>query len=211
MILLTCIKIPEELDKNQLTQVAICAFPHPDNLGYIREIAERKNENASCEGLFALTVLQSLIPKLPCPPDQKSLRLRRAEGGKPYFADLPLHFNVSHSGGYVACALSDCDEVGVDIETSNPPDERAKKIAQRFFTKDEILAVEQDPKRFPRLWTEKEAKAKFSGESVGNLLYNEKNNTNFPEIQKILTHTFTKHNIPITLCTKKDYSTILFL
>ena len=145
MILLTCIKIPEELDKNQLTQAAICAFPHPDNLGYIREIAERKNENASCEGLFALTVLQSPIPKLPCPPDQKSLRLRRAEGGKPYFADLPLHFNVSHSGGYVACALSDCDEVGVDIETSNPPDERAKKIAQRFFTKDEILAVEQDP------------------------------------------------------------------
>ena len=211
MILLTCVKLPESLDKSALTEAAIRAFPHPDNLDYIKNIAARKSEKASTESLFALTVLQSLIPLLPCPPDKSTLRLRRAEGGKPYFADHPLYFNVSHSEGYVACALSDCEEVGVDIEASNPSPEQAKKIARRFFTQEEIRKVEEDPKFFLRLWTEKEAKAKFFGKSIGNLFSEEKNNTFSPDLQEISTHFFTKQDIPITLCTKSVYSTIKFL
>ena len=45
-------------------------------------------------------------------PDGKLLK---GKDGKPYFENLPVHFNISHSYPYVVCAICDC-AVGIDIE-----------------------------------------------------------------------------------------------
>ena len=94
----------------------------------------------------------------------------RAERGKPYFANIPsIHFSVSHSGEIFACAFSD-EPIGVDVqEYKNRPDEaeRCRKIAARFFHRDEIDALDADTvSAFYNIWTAKEAYVKLTGQGI---------------------------------------------
>ena len=94
----------------------------------------------------------------------------RAERGKPYFPNTPaVHFSVSHSGDIFACAFSD-ESVGVDVqEYKKRPDEeeRCRKIAARFFHRDEIDALDADTlSAFYNIWTAKEAYVKLTGQGI---------------------------------------------
>ena len=96
--------------------------------------------------------------------------LARTERGKPYFPNYPsVLFSVSHSGGIFACAFSG-EPVGVDIqEYKNRPDEaeRCRKIAARFFHRDEIDALDADTvSAFYNIWTAKEAYVKLTGQGI---------------------------------------------
>ena len=97
-----------------------------------------------------------------------------SEKGKPS-ANVPMHFNVSHSGEWVVCALSDTP-VGADIEMIKPF--RAGMVA-RYFTEAEADYVWGDAPthegnvtdpdtcaRFYRVWTAKEAFVKMTGTGI---------------------------------------------
>lgn len=84
--------------------------------------------------------------------------------GKPYLRDYPgVQFNLSHSGGWGVCALSETP-VGVDVELVRP---LRQQVAKRFFT-----AVEQEwlatrpVEEFFRLWTRKESFTKALGKGL---------------------------------------------
>ena len=84
--------------------------------------------------------------------------------------DQSLHFNLTHSGGFVALAISD-DEVGIDIENLRPVS-TAERLAQRFFSPEERKHVfeldgEARDRAFLRIWTQKEAYLKATGLGVG--------------------------------------------
>lgn len=91
------------------------------------------------------------------------------ERGKPYLREYPIFFNLSHSGEYVFCAISD-REIGVDIQQFRPTDEF--RLARRFFSEEERQALEkyldrmEQRKMFYRLWTRKEAYGKLTGEGL---------------------------------------------
>jgi phosphopantetheinyl transferase len=100
----------------------------------------------------------------------------RGPHGKPYFAEPPLagkvHFSVSHSGRYWA-ALFAGTEVGLDIEDlsihRSLTQERMKGIAERFFSADErahLVAAGIGREAFFRIWTAKEAYAKYTGKGM---------------------------------------------
>ncbi len=93
--------------------------------------------------------------------------LSYAEQGKPYFENIPLHFNISHCEKAVAIALGDCP-VGVDIENIRPVN---FKVAERFFTEDEQNTLKDD-KEFFRIWTRKEAFAKKDGRGLSMGFHN---------------------------------------
>ena len=101
------------------------------------------------------------------------LTYRYGERGKPYFEDLPLYFNLSHSGDYVLCAVSDV-EVGVDIQKIQPVNER--KLAKRFFSEAECRVLEgcesSEGRRrlFFELWSRKEAYGKLTGEGIAAVI-----------------------------------------
>lgn len=101
--------------------------------------------------------------------DAEKLDIRTSEYGKPYvFNIMGVHFNVSHSGEYVACIVSD-RPCGIDIEKI---DEVDLSIAQRFFTKNECQYIVDCPKkqragRFYEIWTVKEAYVKLQGRGLG--------------------------------------------
>lgn len=116
---------------------------------------------------------------LDCPAQQ--IRFARSTNGKPCLLGQrldqghdPLQFNVSHSQGRIACAVSRGICLGVDIENSQRTI-NLDEIAQRFFHPDEIQALQAvtDSVRrrqlFFRLWTCKEAYIKAIGQTIAGV------------------------------------------
>ncbi len=90
------------------------------------------------------------------------------EYGKPILIKPEgIHFNISHSGEWVACAIDD-NPVGIDIEMIKPVD---YKISERFFSEKEYLFLMNQPeemrlKYFYIFWTLKESCIKADGRGL---------------------------------------------
>ena len=92
-------------------------------------------------------------------------RIDRGEKGKPFIVGVEnVFFNISHSGDYVVCAVSD-REIGIDIE------KRAKarmEVAGRFFHGEEVaqlkmLEEDKQDQLFFNYWSVKESFLKYIG------------------------------------------------
>ena len=100
---------------------------------------------------------------------RRELSYTYGENGKPFLSGLPgLHFNLSHSGERVMCAVSG-GEAGCDIEQIRDVD---LKIARRYFFYGEyerIAAAATEEERcdlFFRYWTLKESFMKVTGRGL---------------------------------------------
>ncbi|PFZ10495.1 phosphopantetheine-protein transferase [Bacillus pseudomycoides] len=88
--------------------------------------------------------------------------------GKPYLENFPnIHFNISHSGKYVVCAI-DKSPVGIDVETINPID---LTIVNSYFSKLEKEYLFQSQfneklTKFYYIWTMKESYIKREGKGL---------------------------------------------
>ena len=88
--------------------------------------------------------------------------------GKPYVTNVKnTHFNVSHSGEWVVCAL-DAEPIGIDIEFIKSI---KLKIAKRFFSQEEyndIVGKDENERKsyFYDLWTLKESYIKAVGRGL---------------------------------------------
>lgn len=104
------------------------------------------------------------------------LQVAYAPGGKPFIRQVPWHYNLSHSGDYVALAVSDVP-VGIDIQQMLPYKE---SLVKRFFAQEEAAVFESGVSvnnlereltegsspgtaLFYRLWCRKEAYGKLKG------------------------------------------------
>jgi len=88
------------------------------------------------------------------------------ERGKPYFADSPWHFSISHSKHHVFCALSQ-KKIGIDGEELNRPIHL--KLSDKILSPAEKLQYDRaEDKRLALLtfWVLKEAQAKYTGEGI---------------------------------------------
>lgn len=105
----------------------------------------------------------------------ESLRFARSETGKPELLGVPgeppIAFNVSHSGGLVLIGIARGRLIGVDVEQVRENVD-VERIAERFFTPDEVAAIRQTPAAsrrgaFYSHWTAKEAYLKAIGSGLG--------------------------------------------
>ena len=102
----------------------------------------------------------------------KQLAFSTNEYGKPYLTTtLDIHYNISHAGHYIACAIDE-QPVGIDIEMMKAVD---LKLAERFFSPDEaeyILAATGvlTTRRFFEVWTKKESRIKWEGKGLSKPL-----------------------------------------
>ena len=112
-------------------------------------------------------------------------QIRVTDRGKPYFADAPLQFSISHTKNHVFCILSErC--VGIDAE------EQDRDIDLRLAEK--ILSP-TEKERFDRaadkriallkLWVLKEGYAKATGRGWGSYLYETDFDPHDPRIQEM--------------------------
>lgn len=94
------------------------------------------------------------------------------EKGKPMLKDSTnKFFNISHSGDWVICAISD-KEVGIDIEKIK---EARLNVANRYFTASEIkslnsLEAQEQNELFFTFWTVKESYLKYLGTGLTKAL-----------------------------------------
>ncbi len=95
-----------------------------------------------------------------------TLHLEKTPAGKPYFKNRPgVYFNLSHSGEYAVCAMSD-REVGVDIQEWRKLS--MDSMAKRFFDEKEMETwqnynAETQKAYFHSVWAAKEACVKCTG------------------------------------------------
>ncbi|WP_428817973.1 4'-phosphopantetheinyl transferase family protein (plasmid) [Clostridium butyricum] len=97
------------------------------------------------------------------------IQFKRTNYGKPYLDNtLNFHFNISHSGDYVVCAI-DKNIIGIDIEEKKDID--YESIAKNFFCNDEIEFIlegnyDERLTKFYRMWTLKESYVKANGKGL---------------------------------------------
>jgi len=106
---------------------------------------------------------------LDCPPH--AVRLAAGDNGKPCLASAPAHarlrFNLSHTPGLALLAVTEGQEVGIDVERLRA-DFDPLALAQSFFSADEIEILRAvvpalRPALFFAFWTAKEAIVKALG------------------------------------------------
>ena len=98
-----------------------------------------------------------------------------ADRGKPYFADSPLHFSISHTKRHAFCVLSD-RSVGMDAEEQDR--DISLKLADKILSPGEKAQFDAAADRRTALltfWVLKEASVKRSGEGLKGY----PNHTNF--------------------------------
>jgi len=101
--------------------------------------------------------------------------IRRAEHGKPYFEDPALPpFSLSHSDSLSLAVLGSLGDapIGADLQFVDPRRD-TERLALHFLLPEEreALAATDDPEiGFFRLWSQKEAVAKQSGEGLNAVL-----------------------------------------
>lgn len=112
--------------------------------------------------VFKRTVLSRYVGISP-----QDMQFAEGEHGKPELVGAALQFNLSHSGDWLACAVTAGTPVGVDLERCKT--ERASvKVARRFFREEEAVLLENSSgdsmaERFYDFWTLKEAAVKARG------------------------------------------------
>jgi 4'-phosphopantetheinyl transferase len=132
--------------------------------------ARFRHDGARTEFLLGRALARTTLSRyVPVPPE--AWRFALGSHGRPDIANLPagapaLVFNLSHTRGLVACAVTVAREVGVDVEFTGR--DITHDIPGRFFAPDEVRdlrrlpAAEQRPAFFD-YWTLKEAYIKARG------------------------------------------------
>jgi 4'-phosphopantetheinyl transferase len=101
----------------------------------------------------------------------KSIQFSYSSKGKPALeAGAHIHFNMTHSGGLAAIAITAGCQIGVDLEQIRPLSDM-QQIAARFFCSEEtaeIMSLTQGEREraFFCCWTRKEAYVKAIGDGL---------------------------------------------
>lgn len=102
---------------------------------------------------------------------ERDMRYVEGEHGKPAFEQNPeLHFNLSHSGNLVACAIGEVP-LGVDIQTIVTARESLVNYTMSESEKEKLYSLNADDAQnayFTQLWTLKECYAKATGTGLSH-------------------------------------------
>lgn len=100
--------------------------------------------------------------------EKEDFTIQRGIHGKPYLENREnICFNISHSGDYIVCALSDTP-VGIDIEREMVA---RMNVAHRFFHPLEVESLEKlsgraQDRLFFKYWSVKESFLKYTGSGL---------------------------------------------
>jgi 4'-phosphopantetheinyl transferase len=130
-------------------------------------LQDRPNNNSRLQTVCGELLARYSVGKFVGSASQE-INLVFGEKGKPHIGNLPeVHFNISHSGYYVVCAVA-ATEVGIDVERVRKVNLR---IAERFFSAPELndlMALDEESRKqyFITLWTIKESYLKAIGRGL---------------------------------------------
>jgi 4'-phosphopantetheinyl transferase len=139
--------------------------------GERKQAARFASDRRRREYAFAHGLVRAALSRLAPQVAPAAWRFEKSRHGRPFISGPQsaerLHFSLSHTDGFVACAVSSCERVGIDVEAIDRPVSHLE-IARTFFSPAEhadliSLPPAQQRDRFFDLWTLKEAYAKARG------------------------------------------------
>ena len=141
-----------------------------------RERCQRLPEQNRAQALLTRWLVRTVLSRY-VDVDPAQWRFESGENGKPLAAcgdQQAPPFNLSHSHGWIACAVAGQGRVGVDVEAWASSRDYMR-MARRYFTlaereQLEMLAGAPQQQRFYELWTLKEAWSKARGGNIGSAL-----------------------------------------
>lgn len=132
-------------------------------LAELGPIAGRKERSCAERGAAKRLLRWVMAKRLPHLSEEgREALLAVGPHGKPYLRGDPFYFNLSHSGGLVACAAEETP-VGVDVEKVRS---FSPALLKRICTPREqelVSACENKDSALTRLWTMKESYMKYTG------------------------------------------------
>lgn len=162
MLEIYAVKLEEEIENDVFEGIFSCIPPEKQN----RIKRFRRFEDAH-RAVIAEALIRSIIISV-LGFKNEDMEFKTNEYGKSYLTGADnFHYNLSHSGEYVVCAISN-KPVGIDIERIK---DIKYDIAERFFSKEEVqslLLVDEKLRleRFFDLWTLKESYIKADGRGL---------------------------------------------
>lgn len=139
-----------------------------------RERASRFHFDHDRRAYIAAHALLRVLLSAEAPRPPTDWRFATGAHGKPEIAREPgvppLSFNLSHTRGLVAVALTLTHDVGIDVEAIEPK-RLSLELAERFFAPAEVALLratpaEALPERLFAIWTLKEASIKAMGRGL---------------------------------------------
>ncbi|NJL59723.1 MAG: 4'-phosphopantetheinyl transferase superfamily protein [Desulfobacteraceae bacterium] len=113
-------------------------------------------------GLFGKLLLSEGLKRYGCSPENLN-HLSYTAFGRPYINNSNLDFNISHSGQYVVCAITEHGKIGIDIEQIKPIDLSGFEKYMTLTEWEEIRQSEMPYHAFYSYWTKKESVLKACG------------------------------------------------
>ena len=148
---------PLKEETTYLAALKQCSKNRQEKANCLKEAADKR----LCVGAWLL--LMHMLKRVDIDVNKEPLAFN--EHGKPYlFRKRDVHFNLSHSGNTVLCAISG-QEIGCDIEQTG---RLTIKIARRCFHTEELTCCNaEDMGGLTTIWTLKESFAKCIGSGLG--------------------------------------------
>ncbi|MCQ2417083.1 MAG: 4'-phosphopantetheinyl transferase superfamily protein [Oscillospiraceae bacterium] len=171
---------------------------------------QEETKNYKCSHLAAMDLLGAALAE---DYRVRHVKIHRTGLGKPQLLHDSLHMNLSHCKGMAAAAVG-CVPLGIDVES---PRAVKEKLIQRVCSEEEqtyISASENKNLAFSRLWTLKEAYAKYTGEGIGipfstldfSIVDNRVIFRHHSGNEVIFCHFVTENQISVSVCVPKgDY------
>jgi 4'-phosphopantetheinyl transferase len=164
-----CLHVPSELQGFEPSSDELARYLSADELTRYRRY---RVQTKKAELYLARKFIKGLVAGI-VNVAATSIELRPDASGKPFlFAEgreIPLHCNLSHTRGLIACVFCYAGNTGIDVEFHEGPHD---DLVQRFFhpreVKDYMLleGAEVRLRRFYDLWTLKESYVKAMGQGL---------------------------------------------
>ena len=149
---------------NDTTKIAVWHIIEDEDF-FLKEVPLKRDishRHKRLQHLAGRLLLMELYPDFPL----KLILI--ADTKKPYLADEPFHFSISHCGDYAAAVVSKTHRVGVDVELLN---DKIERIQHKFMYDEELPVLnKQCPmsaiQSLTLYWSVKESVFKWWGNGV---------------------------------------------
>jgi 4'-phosphopantetheinyl transferase len=131
-------------------------------------LARLPHESARCEYLVTRTLVRTVLSRY-ATVSPHEWRFATNRYGRPEVPGLDLSFNLTHSDGWIACAVDSESRVGIDLERVRDTGVELR-LARRFFAERELAQVLAMPALFWCFWVLKEAHTKALGSGLNTPL-----------------------------------------
>lgn len=154
-------------------EIALTTLDSHEQEATKRIIVERRLNEFVFARYFAKALIAKTLNTLnpDTPKAANKITFHKNKNGKLFLDNSPLFFNISHSGDFIAIAIAKDFDIGVDIENPTRANSNYLEIAERYFTREEYVALshlqgKDQEQLFYKIWTLKEAVLKATGDGI---------------------------------------------